>query len=453
MNDYIKRLISCSVLLKKKNALSLCIIIIIHTIMLFLLCDFHKTMATYGDELLYYGFAKSMFNGEGTKVHGVDFDFQNKLYSFVLMPFFYLDNVDLRIRVITLLNSFLMSACVVPIWLICKELKLSERNTWLILVIMCICPDMINAGTFMAENLYWVLALFVFWGSMKVFYTTNFFWRVFTVIGMFLAYLCKEVALCMPLSFVVTLMLQPLCYSIIFRENEGNIKCIIDKKKVFKIVAFIFCFILICLFYKIYVSGGKNVYDSIFITNPFVDKYCLFYFVYAFFYYIISSLIAFFIIPVIFPAFQLKEWGEKIVIVWFYAIVILITTLLCITFTIAIREHLGETFFRIHLRYYAWLLGVFLPIFFRTLEIANVKWNPIAFLKTKRGLVVVGLLCCLGFKGVKQGCINERLLLDYTFFLSNIIQPLQSNKEVVVRPACIIISLGIMIWIGLFLFF
>ena len=112
---------------KNKNAVILVVCILLHTVVLYGICNFRKSIETYGDELLYYSIARSLFLGQGIMVHGVPSHFQNLAYSFYLMPFFYISNGILRMKVITLANSFLISLSVIPVWFLCKELKLKEK--------------------------------------------------------------------------------------------------------------------------------------------------------------------------------------------------------------------------------------------------------------------------------------------------------------------------------------
>ena len=212
---------------KNKNAVILVVCILLHTVVLYGICNFRKSIETYGDELLYYSIARSLFLGQGIMVHGVPSHFQNLAYSFYLMPFFYISNGILRMKVITLANSFLISLSVIPVWFLCKELKLKETYKWFVIILVMVSPDMFTAGTLMSENLYWVLSLTALYFCVKAILSCKKSDSCIAAVCCYLAYFCKEVGICIALAYIGFGILNPLIDGLIgsndIKKNVGSI--------------------------------------------------------------------------------------------------------------------------------------------------------------------------------------------------------------------------------------
>ena len=139
---------------EKKTMLLIAFAVFISTIVQFKLGDFVKATETYGDELLYIDIAKSIFNGDGITVRGADFNFQKLLYSLCIAPLFIIKDSIIRVKFITLLNSFLMSISIIPAWLIGRELELKNGYRWALIIFVAFWPDLLTSGTFMSEIVF-----------------------------------------------------------------------------------------------------------------------------------------------------------------------------------------------------------------------------------------------------------------------------------------------------------
>ena len=58
---------------KNKDNIILVLMVLLHTLALFVILNFTKAIETYPDELAYYNIAKSLFYNNGVKMHGVSF--------------------------------------------------------------------------------------------------------------------------------------------------------------------------------------------------------------------------------------------------------------------------------------------------------------------------------------------------------------------------------------------
>lgn len=180
----------------------LLILILSHVILLYLFCGFSKRPETYGDELIYIDIAKSIAHNETFAIHGVPLEFTNILYSIILAPLFLVGNTITRVNLITLVNCFLVSISLLPVYLICKEFNIKKKYLWIVLAIMYVWPDMLNAATFMSENLYFPISLFAMFFCIKMYKNDKYIWSWIAGVFSYLAYFCKEVGLCIPLACV-----------------------------------------------------------------------------------------------------------------------------------------------------------------------------------------------------------------------------------------------------------
>ena len=58
--------------LKSNEQRLLWLIVIIHSFVLFYICDFNKVLETYPDELIYVNIAKCLSDGRKFTLHGID---------------------------------------------------------------------------------------------------------------------------------------------------------------------------------------------------------------------------------------------------------------------------------------------------------------------------------------------------------------------------------------------
>ena len=137
----------------------LIVIFVIGFIVRFIFSNFLKTIYVYGDELRYYGIARSFFNGTALSFRNAPTDFQKILYSLIISPSFSISNGIIRNIVIDAINCLLMCSSIFPTWLILKKMQIADNECWFTILIMLLWPDMLFSMTFMSENLYWPLSL------------------------------------------------------------------------------------------------------------------------------------------------------------------------------------------------------------------------------------------------------------------------------------------------------
>ena len=89
-------------------------IFLIEVIIRFLFANYPKSVHTYRDELFLFQLAKSIWNEGSLLVYGVKTDYNKILYPLILSPTFFIKSSLIRIKVITLINSVLVSSSVFP---------------------------------------------------------------------------------------------------------------------------------------------------------------------------------------------------------------------------------------------------------------------------------------------------------------------------------------------------
>lgn len=411
---------------KTNEILILWMLVIIHTLVLYYICDFQKTLETYGDELIYYNLAKCLADGRAFEMHGIALDFTHIAYSLLISPLFWITDVTLRIHLITLTNSFLLSVSIVPVWLICGELQASKKIKWLVVFIIMLYPSMAFAGTFMTENLYWPLTLFTYYYIVRTIKSGRASDAFIAGLLSFLSYFCKEVGMCIFLAVVAWFLISPLD-SYFFDNKSDN-----DKKENFikyyvshidwkNLGRYIFSFVIIYLAVnKIILSGIENTY----IANP--EKYfsvlknnnlpkVIIYLLYAVVLYLVYTLAAFFVVPVIYPILKLREMNNTIRKVYLYSLVLLAGTVLTIVCTISLKENFGDIIPRVHMRYFSSIIGLILPIFGSAI---SSEKSPNCDKKFWLLLAIYFIFFIFMFKGVLIGSSVDCVELGYSSYLN-----------------------------------
>ena len=188
--------------LSKKEKNILVLVVILHTMLLYVISSYSKAMETYADELIYYDMAKSIFEGTGLQLHGVKLPFSKLGYSFVLLPTFLINDVTARVKVIMLINSILMSAPIPITYLICRELNVKRSYLLTAVMLMAIWPDVVISGTFMSENLFFPLCCLCFYYVLLSYKYKKTSYLIAVIILSVLAYFTKEIGICVLLSYV-----------------------------------------------------------------------------------------------------------------------------------------------------------------------------------------------------------------------------------------------------------
>lgn len=386
-------------------------------LLLFLLCTvFHfliqmypKRLQVYPDEAYYYYKTAQNLCRDG--LSGLrDAPMSNILYPFFIAPFFLIKNTSVRITFLEIFNCCAVSTVVFPTYLLSKKYLKTVRSQLILLCIAVTLPDLMFAGTFMSEVIFYPLemwGIYFVWGLIgekdgkrrrKL--------AIFTGLFVYFLYLCKAVAL----AILLTLIIYFVCEGI-FKRNaiKENLVC-----AVLMLGSFVLVKLLMDSTALSYIP--KNYYSNVIRTSIELlsDGYNWLFLGYSILYNILGTLLGFFLFPIVVPALNFKQLEDGVKGRYLFLVLSTIINIGIISFSISVRENLGEESIRIHLRYFSALAIPYLSIFFECME------NRKHFALTERKkLHLVGtcvLLCTLFitvFHGVGLSYVDCHLLHYY----------------------------------------
>lgn len=410
--------------LKATEMRLLWLVVIIHSFILFYICDFSIALETYADELIYINIAKCLSDGRTFTLHGLDKGFTNIAYSLLISPFWQIKDVVLRMHLITALNAFLMSLSIIPVWLICKELQVRKKIRYYIIFIIMVYPSMVFAATYMTENLYWPLTLFAYYFILRTIKYEKTIDAFAAGVLSFLCYFCKEVGVCIFLSVIAWFVLSPVesyWHEKKFPEDnkEHFVKYYIKNFKWRSLFAYILIYIVFYLIVnKFFLSSVTNAYggvsSSLFSFIGEINLSKIFYILYAVIFYMLYTLIAFFAVPFIYPMMNLKKMNCETRKIYFYSLILLMGTILTIVCTISVRENFGEIVPRVHMRYFSSIVGLIFPIYGSV--ISNEKQTD-DHKKMWISLALFLIAVIFIFKGAVTGSAVDSPELGYAIYL------------------------------------
>ena len=397
------------------------ILIILHTVILFWIADFSKKAISYPDEMVFYDIAKSLFSGRPIALHEVSYSYTNLAYPLILAPLMGIADTVLRIRMISLLNAVLMTLPALAVWMIGGELKLRRGLRWASVIVMLVWPDLVTAGTFMSENLYWPLASFGMLFILRSLIRKKPLWAVLAGIFSYLCYFCKEVGICFPLAYAAMQLADPLFESFRLeradREERGWLSACLRNVDWKSLGIFLVSFVIPYLAVnRLLLSSVTNGYLAAVQTEAFSDLYHLLYFVRDLLTYFVAVSLSFFILPVIAPLMHYRKLAAETRKAWLFGMILLLGTIVTVCYTIGMLEDLGQYRVRLHLRYFAPVIALLLPAYFasrKDMEILNEAEKR----KLRTRIAVSGVCFLLAMlwllKSPLPGAVNETLGLGY----------------------------------------
>ncbi len=418
--------------LTKKEKIVFMVVVAIHTLLLYLLSNYSKAMETYADELVYYDIAKSIFEGTGFLLHGVDLNFSKLAYSFVLLPTFLISDVSLRVHSIMLINSLLMSVPVPLTYLMCRELNVKKNYCIMAAALICFWPDIVISGTFMSENLFFPLSVLCFYYILLSYkYKKRKFFLMIIILSIF-AYFTKEIGICVILSYVAAEMISAIISRVSDKKtqsmhkhempSESKKKTLPGARKIYGVSQIIFAIMAAIIAYftirLIFFGGLSNSYiaSGAMDFSYFADGHAVLYLVYAILYYLAAVTLAFFVLPVIMPVLGYKRLTTEARKFLLYTVLLYLGSILVITVTITAREDFGKIVPAVHLRYLSQLFVPFVCIFFAGLS--NDDKLESGDLK-----VIITVMIATGavFKGVYNTCTTGNIALLYIYPLRKLV--------------------------------
>ena len=433
--------------------------IVIHIVLLMTVFNYDRALGIYDDELRYYSIARSLFNGTGRRIRNIPVNFQKIGMSLLMMPFFAVKDVILRLKLMAGVNIVIMNLSVIFVWLICSELKLSRRAKYFISFLTAIWPDMTYSFTFMSEPLYWPMSAMFFWLWLVNERKQSF--AISAGLGLFcyIIYLTKEVALAFMIALAAFEVIYPVLQCLLQEGHERR-----KLREFYSSMRFMLMLTLMVVFGLCYAAmkmtffrGLGNSYNQTSI-QAIMSEYNIMYLIYAFFYYIAAVLVASLVVPAVYPVANFRRMNEEgrkfFCYITLFALVITTT----IAYTISVREDLGDITPAIHLRYYGSFFVMMIIAFFASME--NVDADEIARTHLRSGVMLTFavMYVCFMFRGVRfLSSADQYILLWYTSIgaipFTSVYPPMllpPQGKALIFFPSAIIASILIVLFAFLF---
>lgn len=341
---------------------------------LYFIGNFPIRIAAYGDELLYYTIAQSIHDGNGIMCLNAHTNFDKVAYSFILSPFFGIEDPVLRVKMITLFNKALIMTSIFFVYLIGKEIELNRGSMLMTLAVTLVWSDFSYSLTFMSENLNWPLIMLAIYLWLKSKKSKHYVWYALVLGAVcYIGYLCKNIFLAMLLSAVLFEIAYPFIEFLMNRRNDPPKKL----RECFDTRGLIGCGITIVLFAVCYISGNALLFGGSAsnaagavtgVLDIFMNNYIFLYLIFAFVYYLAAAIIAVLVMPVAYSAVNIKDMDTTTRKLFSFLMIYLLISCAMVAYLISIKEDLGLIFPRIHMRYFGFILLLLIAVFFKVLQ-------------------------------------------------------------------------------------
>lgn len=388
-------------------------IFVISVIIRFLFADFNKALVVYNDELRYFHLSRSLLEQGELLIRNEGTNYQKILYSIFIMPAFLFDKLEMQLKCIALLNCIYASSAVFPVLLLALQIIKRDFHIIFVVLLAVIMPNMAMTMTFMSENIYYPICLWVCWLIIHELNEKRIFKKaakgiLLGVLG-YLLYLNKEIGL----AFLIAYFIMEIYYLI--QEWKGGKASLVGNARIFGmlsvILAFGLCFAAMkfSLFY-----GMGNSYNQMGLSAiGSVEKFV--FLGYSFLYNFMFALIAFMVLPVIFPILQWKRMNQEEKRLLVFSVLSLVIIIFTISYTISVREDFGKVGIRQHTRYYEPLFMLFIISFVGETSKQGNKVN------SKMLLLLAGLSVLIFFivKKIGLGSPVDSCMLKYYQFIQD----------------------------------
>ena len=420
-----------------KNEWFICTILFIIAVCIrFVLADFVKTIHSYPDELIYYGISKSLAMGEGISLRNVPFDFQKIGYSCLLVPFFFIKNVFLRIKAISFFNCLIMSASVFPVLGIGRELKLGKKTSLFLVFLTLLWPDMAISMSFMSEIFYWPLCLSFVWLWLYGCRVNKWWIFVLQALLCYIGYLCKEIFLAFFVSEILFVVVSPVVHFFYERNGKLNLFSFFSKISVINTGIFAFIFVALYAVFKLTIfKGVVSSYNQVFVS-AIKNVYDFFYMIHAFFIYIAAVIMAVCVFPALYPAVYYKRLSKEGQNLFVFSLLTVLIIAATVAYTISVKESLGSLIPVVHMRYVAPVLIVVIAVFMKSCQDNVFDGNNFVLVN----FILIFVLVFMGslFKGL--GSVAIPCTLSWYKIPQKLFATVNKGYEFVLRPYVIVIN-------------
>lgn len=326
-------------------------LITVSVLIRYLICGYTKTVAVYPDEMRYISMARS-FVKYGERLYlNLPYAYENLLYPILLMPAALISDKVLQLKMMALSNCVFLSLGVIPVYLLAKKCTKSKKSVWLACIIYLVSSDFAYSCTFLRENLYLPLSVWVFYVlfielenidagviNKKTIGTSILFGSL-----VWLLFFCKRT--CFPL--MAALVLYPFLKWIKNKIRHQN--AVIHWQS---LVNILFCLIgffvpYFILDYTVFAADHVNQLDF----RKAFESIDLYFGYYYFIYYILILFLAYTFYPFLVTFNERHNISSSTRHLYYITLLSLLMTAFWVATNTNLGEDWGKTLPRIHLRY------------------------------------------------------------------------------------------------------
>lgn len=162
------------------------------------------------DENLYFNLAQSIWSEGIVAYHGQPMNYDSLLYPLVISPFFALPaSVNIQ-RVLQLFNAFLINAAIFPAWMLSRKVTKDRKSSWVVVLFTLLMPDMAMNSAIMTESLGFPLLLLAAYFAYCTFSEGKLSHTLLTVLFCLLLYFTKPGTVAFLAAFCCILLYQTL---------------------------------------------------------------------------------------------------------------------------------------------------------------------------------------------------------------------------------------------------
>lgn len=361
-------------------------------------CYYPRTVNCYPDEILYLSAAESLWNHHQVLVFGLPTDFGKIGYSILMAPVFALSDLHLRGVWISVISAVVMSLGIFPIYALAAEILENEKFRRWSAVFYTVSPTMTYSMTYTSEVLFiplMVTLLYLLYLLLAKKVTGKKMWIVLgaSCLVWFISYLTKELVLVIPLALAVS-------FGVDFWQKRKKENRSISWKTVLLLAGIL----LACAGIYLISNRGSRYYQLGFDLAFLQERG--WYLLYGTLFFVAASLLAFLLIPVLYPLVFGRELEESTGRFFRFLLYILGITAFVVSYTIYLHEDYPSLTPRAHIRYVEYLFVPFVICLFSLLE----RKRPKVSLKHLGILGVVLVFCLVLFQGFNGQTIDQTML-------------------------------------------
>lgn len=414
---------------KKREICVLIFFFLLSTVVRYFFANrFPIRLSTTPDEVYYYQIASGIYCGRGVQVYGVQNGLHNILYPLIVAPFFSILSINIRVKAIWLLNCILMSSGLFPVYFLSNKILKKENLRYMVYIMYCFLGHMTYSMTFLCENLYFLLCLVTvcFFYSFIInnkkstkMYVLSFLCALMS----YITYLSKETGLIFPVAYSLFCFFE--CLVLLLKKEK---KVLAQEIKGY--LTYVLTFALIFVIFNRFVFERVNGYLSRDYTSFLKQENAIGYLIYAALYYFFSVMMLSVVFPVVIPALCRKKNGKKVNQFYGFLNMLVITMSITVAFTISLAEDYGKELPRTHTRYIAWIVILFLIVFFCCIE--NNSFPSSLNLKQIFSLTVMAALFLLIYNGAMLGSVSDSTMW--------ILKSIPKDYFIVLKIGCLVFT-------------